>query len=185
MKSCPDEAITDATKAWLNNIIIGYSICPFAKRVQDNGGIRYSIQPDSAIEACLEQLIVECERLDSDETIETTLLIYARAFPRFDDYLDYLTLAEGLLAEQGYEGIYQLASFHPHYCFQGTGPSDAANYTNRSPYPILHLLREASLEQAIAAYPDPENIPQRNIELTRKLGLRKMQTLLAVCYQQR
>lgn len=178
-----DHDISEATKAWLKNIIIGYSLCPFAKPVWDRGSIHFSIQHGSQIEQCLEQLIIECEHLDTDETIETSLLIYAQAFPAFDDYLDYLALAETLLIEQGYEGIYQLASFHPDYCFDGARPDDAANYTNRSPYPMLHLLREASLEQAIAAFPDPENIPYRNIDLTRKLGLAKMQSLLDSCYQ--
>ena len=87
-----------------------------------------------------------------------------------------------MLIEQGYEGVYQLASFHPDYCFDGAKRNDAANYTNRSPYPMLHLLRETSLEQAIRSYPHPENIPQRNIELTQELGLAKMQVLLAACY---
>jgi len=109
-------------------------------------------------------------------------LIYAGAFADFDDYLDFLGLAEALLSDQGYEGIYQLASFHPDYSFEEAALDDAANYTNRSPYPMLHLLRESSLEQAIAHYPDPENIPERNIALTRELGLTKMKTLLAACY---
>jgi len=178
-----DQQVTEATQAWLKDIIIGYSICPFAKQVWDRGSIRFSIQHDSQIEICLERLIAECERLDTEPAIETSLLVYAQAFPAFDDYLDFLALAESLLLEQGYEGVYQLASFHPDYCFEGAEQDDAANYTNRSPYPMLHLLREASLEKAIASYPDPENIPQRNIDLTRKLGRVKMQALLAACYR--
>lgn len=127
-------------------------------------------------------LMLECDRLDTDTDIETTLLIYPHAFSLFDDYLDFLELAETLMCEQGYEGIYQLASFHPDYCFEGSYINDPANYTNRSPYPMLHLIRETSLEQAINCYPDPDNIPQRNIELTRSLGLTKLQNLLAACY---
>ena len=175
-----DQQVAEATRAWLKDIIIGYGICPFAKQVWDHGSIRFSIQHDSQIEICLERLIAECERLDTEPAIETSLLIYAHAFPAFDDYLDFLALAESLLVEQG---VYQLASFHPDYCFEGAGQDDAANYTNRSPYPMLHLLREASLEKAIASYPNPENIPQRNIDLTRKLGRGKMQALLATCYR--
>jgi uncharacterized protein len=177
-----DQDTIAATKAWLENIIIAFSICPFAKREWDRDSIRYSIQHESQIENYLEQLIVECEHLDTDSTIATTLVIYPQAFAVFDDYLDYLDLAETLLIEQGYEGIYQLASFHPDYCFEGAEKDDAANYTNRSPYPMLHLLREASLEQAIASFPKPENIPQRNMALTRNLGLAKMRALLASCY---
>lgn len=183
MSQPTDRQITAATQAWLKDIIIGYSICPFAKGVWDSGGIRFSIHHNKKTELCLERLMTECELLDSDTAIETTLVIYAHAFRAFDDYLDYLALAEALLVEQGYEGVYQLASFHPDYCFEGAELDDPANYTNRSPYPMLHLLRESSLEQAVASHPNPENIPQRNIELTRKLGLAKMRSLLAACYR--
>ncbi|MFU8787492.1 MAG: DUF1415 domain-containing protein [Methylobacter sp.] len=171
-----------ATQAWLQTVIIDHGICPFAKREQERGSIHFSINRDTDIEQSLLTLMGECDRLDTAPDIETTLLIYTKAFIDFDDYLDFVDLAETLLSEQGYEGIYQLASFHPDYCFQGADLDDAANYTNRSPYPMLHLLREASIEQAIASHPDPESIPQHNIELTRKLGLAKMQTLLAACY---
>ncbi len=181
-KTLPDQHVTAATLAWLKSVIIEYSICPFAKRELERGSIYFSVNHDTTIEQCLLHLMLECDRLDTAPDIETTLLIYADAFAEFDDYLDFLGIAETLLIEQGYEGIYQLASFHPDYYFQGVEPDDAANYTNRSPYPMLHLLRESSLEQAIAGHPDPENIPQHNIELTRKLGLAKMQALLAACY---
>lgn len=176
-----DQDIKTATQTWLKSIIIEHGICPFAKRELERGSIYFSVNHDTKIEPCLLHLMLECDRLDTETDIETTLLIYADAFVEFDDYLDFIEIAESLLAEQGYEGIYQLASFHPDYCFQGSAPDDAANYTNRSPYPMLHLLRESSIEQAVAGHPDPENIPQRNIELTRKLGLAKMQALLAEC----
>jgi uncharacterized protein len=177
-----DQQLITATQAWLKTIIIEYSICPFVKRELERGSIRFSICHDTEIESCLLYLMLECDRLNIDSSIETTLLIYDRAFTAFDDYLDFLELAEALLIEQGYEGVYQLASFHPDYCFEGAETDDPANYTNRSPYPMLHLLRETSIERAVATYPDPENIPQRNIELTRKLGLAKMQALLAACF---
>lgn len=178
-----DEPFIAATQAWLKSIIIEYNICPFAKRELERGSIRFSVNHDRDIEDCLLNLILECDRLDTDQSIETTLLIYASVFTVFDDYLDFLEIAETLLRDQGYEGVYQLASFHPDYCFQGAEQDDPANYTNRSPYPMLHLLRETSIERAVSAYPHPENIPQRNIELTRELGLTKMQALLAKCYQ--
>lgn len=180
-KTLPDQDIKAATQTWLKSVVIEYSICPFAKRELDRGSIYFSVNRDTKIEQCLLHLMLECDRLDTEPDIETTLLIYADSFADFDDYLYFVELAGSLLAEQGYEGTYQLASFHPNYCFQGSEPDDAANYTNRSPYPMLHLLREASLEQAIDSHPDPENIPQHNIELTRKLGLAKMQALLAAC----
>jgi hypothetical protein len=181
-KIITDPDIKAATHAWLKSVIIEYNICPFAKRELEKHRVYFSISNDTQTEQCLLNLMLECDRLDTDPSIETTLLIYAEAFTAFDNYLDFVEIAENLLIDQGYEGIYQLASFHPDYCFQGSNQDDAANYTNRSPYPMLHLLRETSLEQAVASHPDPENIPQHNIELTRKLGLAKMQTLLAACY---
>lgn len=177
-----DQPYISATQTWLNTIIIDYNLCPFAKRERDRGSIHFSVEHHTELEICLLNLIQECERLNSDTDIETTLLIYAQAFKSFDDYLDFLALAEDLMSEQGYEGIYQLASFHPDYCFEGAKLDDPANYTNRSPYPMLHLLRESSIERAVSLYPDPDNIPQHNIELTRELGLAKLQSLLAACY---
>ena len=177
-----DQQLIAATQAWLKTIIIHYSICPFAKHELERGSIRFSVDHDTEIERCLVNLMLECDRLDSDVSIETTLLIYDRAFTAFDDYLDFLELAETLLIDEDYEGVYQLASFHPDYCFEGAKQDDPANYTNRSPYPMLHLLRETSIDRAVDTYPNTENIPQRNIELTRELGLAKMQALLAACY---
>ncbi|MGJ0489911.1 DUF1415 domain-containing protein [Methylobacter sp.] len=183
MQQLTDQQIISATQAWVDSFIIGYNICPFAKRERERGSIYFTVNRTADIEYFLEHLIQECERLDSDDGIETILLIYPEAFTVFADYLDYLDIAERLLIEQGYEGIYQLASFHPGYCFEGAASDDPANYTNRSPYPMLHLIREESIERAVAAYPHPENIPERNIELTRRLGLAKMQALLSACYQ--
>ena len=177
-----DQQLIATTQTWLKTIIIAYNICPFAKRELDQGSIRFSVVHDTGIESCLLNLMLECDRLNIDPSIETTLVIYDNAFTAFDDYLDFLEVAEALLIEQDYEGVYQLASFHPDYCFEGAKQDDPANYTNRSPYPMLHLLRETSIERAVATYPHPENIPPRNIELTRELGLAKMQSLLAACY---
>jgi hypothetical protein len=159
-----DQPFITATQAWLTSIIIAHNICPFAQREQERGSIRFSVDQQTDIEACLMTLMQECQQLDNDTDIETTLLIYAHAFKSFDDYLDFLAIAEDLLTDQGYEGIYQLASFHPDYCFEGASLDDPANYTNRSPYPMLHLLRETSIDRAVSSYPDVENIPQRNIE---------------------
>lgn len=129
----------------------------------------------------LESLIIEAEHLDSQSETETTLIIFSEAYQDFDDFLDMLALAEDVLIEQGYEGIYQLASFHPDYCFADADIQDPANYTNRSPYPMLHLIREASIEQVLENYPDPEQIPERNMRITRELGERYLQQLLAGC----
>ncbi|MDD5214789.1 MAG: DUF1415 domain-containing protein [Methylococcales bacterium] len=171
------------TKKWLETVVIARNICPFAKRVFDDGGIHFHVENSTDVETCLENLLDECARLDENEAIETTLLIYANAFADFDDYLDFVEIAQALLEAEDYEGIYQVASFHPNYCFEGSNENDAANYTNRSPYPMLHLLRESSLEKALENYPNPEEIPENNIKLTRDLGLQKMQAILAACYE--
>lgn len=180
----PDQhQIISATKNWLASVVIGLNLCPFARREWEENRIRYHMVSHTDISDCLENLIEECIVLDMDDSIETTLLIYPHQFQAFDDYLEFLALAEELLELQDYQGTYQLASFHPKYCFNGETPDDAANYTNRSPYPMLHLLREDSIEQATLNHPDPDGIPQRNIELTRKLGRENLQTLLANCQQ--
>lgn len=173
--------IKQQTENWLKTVIIHYNICPFARAVVEKNAVHYCVDESLALEENLQTLIEEVQRLDDDTEIETTLLIYAGAFADFDDFLDYLEMAEQFLAMQGYDGVYQLASFHPNYCFEGADESDAANYTNRSPYPMLHLLREAGIEKALEFYPNPEKIPERNIKLTRELGLEKMQALLAAC----
>ena len=177
-----DQHWIDATQAWLKTIIIEYSICPFAKREMERGSIFYAVSHERKIKTCLQQLLQECERLNTDASIETTLLIYAGAFSLFDDYLDFLAMAEDVLIDEGYEGIYQLASFHPEYYFHESDGEDPSNYTNRSPYPMLHLLRETSIDRAVNTYPNTDAIPERNVALTRQLGLAKMKALLAACY---
>lgn len=180
--SAPSDSYKTATEKWLKSIVIAHNLCPFAKQTLNRNSIRFSTVDDTKTEDCLFQLINECRKLDTDETIETTLLIYSTAFTNFGDYLDFVDYAEILLTQQGYRGIYQLASFHPDYCFEGDEVDDPANYTNRSPYPMLHLLRESSIEKALEKFPNPENIPEHNIALTRNLGLAKMRELLAACY---
>lgn len=177
----PVEKYIIQTKNWVQTVIIGLNFCPFASREFDKGSIRYSILK-GPIEHCLESLILECDLLEADKTVETTLLILPEGFEKFDFFLYLLDLASDLLADQGYEGIYQLASFHPDYCFAGVPAEDPANYTNRSPYPMLHLLREESLDKALEHHPDPEGIPLRNIELARKMGEEKLKNLRAACF---
>ena len=170
------------TTHWLSNVIIEKEICPFAKREFDQQRIHFEVIESADVQQQLEQLIIQCEALDEDSHRETSLLIFPHGLSDFEDYLDFLEIATELLIKQAYEGIYQLASFHPLYRFDGAAIDDASNYTNRSPYPMLHILREESVEKALAHYPDPENIPQRNIEMTRELGLSTMKKLLADCY---
>lgn len=177
--------IIKQTEFWLNSFIIEYNICPFARQEYELGSIHYAVITSNTTEQCLQLVFEECIRLDTETEIETTLIIFPHRFIQFEDYLDFLALAESLLIEQNYEGIFQLASFHPHYCFEGTSPTDPANYTSRAPYPMLHLIRENSLEQALQTFPHPEKIPERNIILTRQMGLKKLQTILNDSYKER
>ncbi len=172
-----DEACVRRTRRWVEDVIVAHSFCPFARREVERQRIRYAVSQESRVADALAVLIDECLKLDRDSRIETTLLIYPQGFEVFEDYLDFVALAEALLREQGYEGIYQLATFHPDYRFADAPVDDPANYTNRSPYPVLHILREASLEKTIAGHPDPEGIPERNVAYARELGLDVLRNL--------
>lgn len=169
------------TKKWVTDVVIGCNFCPFASREVKQNKVHYKVEPATALNICLESFLGECVRLDQEEIIETTLLIFPNAFQCFDDYLDLVDNAEKILLEKGYEGIYQVASFHPLYRFADSVADDAANYTNRSIYPMLHLLREESIEQALQRYPGPEKIPERNIRFTREKGVVYMKMLRDAC----
>jgi len=173
----------DQTKKWLSTVVIAHGLCPFAKPEYDNKSIHYEVIEAVGLEAQLEQLLLQCRVLDNEADIETSLLIFPTSLLDFDDYLDMLDIATALLKDHGYEGVYQLASFHPDYRFADMPDEDASHYTNRSPYPMLHILREASLEAALTAYSHPEKIPARNIQYTQALGLDTMKALLAECYK--
>lgn len=178
-----DQQVISATQAWLKSFIIELNICPFAHREQQRDSIRYQVARPDNVENALEILVDELLYLDSNPETETTLLIFPEMFDDFEDYLDMVAIAERLLVVQNYEGMYQLASFHPDYHFGAKVENDPANYTNRSPYPMLHIIREDSIDRALENYPNPENIPARNVKLTRQLGLKKLQALLADSYK--
>lgn len=175
--------IIKQTKKWLSDVIIEHGICPFAKQEYENNHIHYEVIEATGLVAQLEQLILDCEALDDDLSRETSLLIFPKALADFENYLEALEIASELMAKQGYEGTYQIASFHPRYRFADTALDDASNYTNRSPYPMWHILREASIEKALLNVAKPEKIPERNIAYTRALGLSAMRSLLSDCYE--
>ena len=175
--------IISATLSWVDTVVIGLNFCPFAKRELVKGSVRFTVCEATNEEELLQHLQQELRRLDNEPDLATTLLIHPYALGDFTRYNEFLEQANDLLVVLAREGVYQVASFHPRYQFAGTGPDDAENYTNRSPYPMLHLLREASLEVAIDHYPNVDDIPDRNIELTQKLGVRKMHALLASCLE--
>ena len=168
----------EACKQWVEKVVIGHNFCPFAKPEYDKGRVRFVLSETTAVEAGLEALVKECEHLDDSSDIETTLIIYSNLCTDFEDFLDFIEMANQLIELQGYEGVYQLAHFHPDYCFEGEDENDAANYTNRSPWPMLHLIREVSMEKVLESYPDPESIPENNIKLTREKGCEYFQSIL-------
>ena len=167
----PDEVIA-ATQNWLDKAVIGLNLCPFAKAVQVKQQIRYVVSQATDEEALLADLLHELQFLrDADpEAVETTLLIHPGVLADFLDYNDFLAVADAAVEELDLEGELQVASFHPDYQFADSAPDDLENFSNRSPYPTLHLLRESSIEQAVEAFPDAANIYERNMETLRSLG---------------
>lgn len=166
------------TQRWIQQVVIKNNFCPFAAAEVAQKSIHYQVSTVAGTTLLLQELIKELDRLDQHPAIATSFLIFSETFADFLDYLDFLNLAQALLEEKDYEGTYQLASFHPDYQFGGSSKDDPANYTNRSPFPMIHILREAEVEKALQNYLYPEKIPERNIARARKLGLNKMQAAL-------
>lgn len=181
MQTNTTEQVIAQTKKWINDVVIACNFCPFAAKEIKQNTVFYKVESSIQIKVCLQTVIEECVRLDNDTAIETTLIIFPVTFQKFTDYLDFVALAEKLLKQQKYEGVYQAASFHPQYRFSKTPADDAANYTNRSVYPMLHLLREEQIEQALLRYPNPEQIPQRNIHFAQEKGAAYMKMLRDAC----
>jgi len=164
--------IIAATRRWLERSVIGLNLCPFAESVYRGNRVRFRVSEQRSAAALLDELRSELRELHAadPERCETTLLIHPWVLADFIEYNDFLEVCEAAILEQGLEGVLQVASFHPQYQFAGTKSEDIENYTNRSPYPMLHLLREASVERAVAAVPDPDEIYRRNIRTLRELG---------------
>ena len=165
------------TRAWVESFVIGLNLCPFAKKEFVNDRIRFHATNVGTENDLLIELKKELELLQDNESIETTLLIHPSVLNDFEDYNQFLSLANDLLVTLHLEGVFQIASFHPDYQFAGTHPDDAENYTNRSPFPMLHLLREGSMEKAIEHYGDVSLIPARNIEKMNEIGVAKLVAL--------
>ncbi len=176
-----NEVIINQTKHWIKDVVIGCNFCPFAAKELRLNTIHYQVEKSTDIENCLESFLAECKKLDLEKNIETTLLIFPAAFARFDDFLNLVSLAGELLTHEKYEGIYQVASFHPLYCFANAPINDAANFTNRSIYPMLHILREDGIESALSHYSSPETIPENNIKFARQKGVDFMKELRNDC----
>ncbi len=178
----PDnETIIIQTKKWITDVVVGCGFCPFAARELKRGSIHYEVLANANNATVLRSLSAMFYQLDTDKETETSLLILPNNFDSFNSYLSLIDMAESFLAKEKYEGIYQVASFHPNYLFAGSNNEDPANYTNRSPYPMLHILREESVSKAVDSYLDIDEVPQRNIRFANKKGLDYMRKLLAMC----
>ena len=161
-----------ATRRWLERAVIGLNLCPFAKAVLAKGQVRYVLSDATTPEALLAELGEELLLLrdTAAERIDTTLLVHPQVLGDFLDYNDFLDQADALVESLQLDGVLQVASFHPDYRFAGSAADDIENYTNRSPYPTLHLLREDSVSRAVEAFADPDAIVERNIDTLRRLG---------------
>jgi hypothetical protein len=170
--SDPDDLVAARTRAWLRRAVVGLNLCPFARAVDARQQVRYVVSRATDAEALLATLCVELQRLaDTDPAlVDTTLLIHPGVLTDFADFNDFLDLADAAVADLGLEGVLQVASFHPDFQFAGTQPDDVTNATNRAPYPTLHLLREDSVDRAVAAFPEAEAIFERNMERLEALG---------------
>ena len=173
-----NEAIA-ATRHWLSRVVIGLGLCPFAERPFTRQRIAYAVCAGVSTDEIYREFVSLVEQLlEPPQTQETALLIVTEGLGGFDDYLDILTLLEQSVDEAGLAGAIQVASFHPDYRFDGVPGDDPANFSNRSPYPMFHLIREDLLEDALATYPDPERIPERNVARLRALGAEGIRALL-------
>lgn len=173
-----DAAVEAATRHWVERVVVGLSLCPFARAVLPR--LRIVVSAARNIDELLDDLGAELERLvetDVDE-VPTTLVVTPHAFGDFYAYLDAIEVVEAVLADTDLEGEIQVASFHPDYCFEGAPADDPANLSNRSPYPMFHLLREDEVSRAVDSHPDPEGIPPRNIALLRSMGADAIRALL-------
>jgi len=169
----PHDIVIADTRAWLERAVIGLNLCPFAKSVHVKGQVHYAVSRATTKEVLLEDLVSELKDLVAmDATVrDTTLLIVPDCMQDFLDFNDFLAQADQALADLDLEGVLQIASLHPRYQFAGTLEDDITNFTNRSPYPTLHLLREDSIDRAVAAFPNPESIFEVNMQTMERLGL--------------
>lgn len=179
------ELITREVGDWLNDVVIGLNLCPFAAKPMRNRQIKTFVSHAETEETLLQDILEQLLELEStsSEKIDTTLVVVPNMLSDFYDYNLFIDWIEALLRQQNWRGIFQLATFHPNYCFGGTDPEDAENLTNRSPYPIFHLLREDSMEKVLKHYPDPESIPDKNIERVESLSESEKQQLFPYLYK--
>lgn len=167
--------VTEEVVQWVKRFVIAQQLCPFAAKPMLENAVRFEVSFTDNSDVLLKDFLRLLDRLLVEPKIETILLIHPNVGKSFDDYLGLVATAEGLIEQLALDGIFQVASFHPDYCFDRVEPDDLANFSNRSPYPMLHLLRESSIEQAIESYPEIEQLPDKNIARLRALTLQQLQ----------
>lgn len=182
MNMQPDKSkVIEQTLNWIREVVIKCNFCPFAAKEVKRNSIHYEVMMQADRNAAVEAFLRECKRLDADAGIETTLLIFPQSFLRFNEYLELVKFVERAVRKNGYEGVYQVATFHPDYFFAGAPMDDAANFTNRSIYPMLHILRESGIEAVLEKYAEPERIPEANMRFAREHGAAYMKMLRDSC----
>lgn len=174
------QTMIEETQHWLKLLVIDHNLCPFAHKEYARNRIHYACMSEHDENAYYDSVINEVERLISTPSISTSLLLWP-AVESFEGFLSLVGMAEQILVSHGWQQHFQLAHFHPNYCFADAPADDPANYTNRSPYPMLHLLRVDDMERVLAKYPTPENIPTRNIDHVRALGSEQLKDILNRC----
>ncbi len=172
------QAVIQQTKKWIDEIVIGLNLCPFAAQPFNDNRIEYIVSQNNNTEQDLQELAVCFSILENRVEVETILLIFPQDYKPFDDYLELLYLANLLLDDLNFSGTYQLASFHPEYHFEDSDIDDASNFSNRSPYPMLHILREKSVSRAIKSYNHVEKIPENNVKNLQTIGFDTMNKTL-------
>lgn len=177
MSGVSDQVIINSVRRWFEKAVLGLNLCPFAAAPYKKGALRFELSHAADDENCLIDLYLHLDRLDKENETESIILICCQHLARFPDYNQFLSLADQLLEQEGWQGIYQIASFHPDYRFSNSDYDDPANWTNRSPYPLLHLLRESSVDAALNACNNIEQIPEQNIEKLRSLTREQLQTI--------
>jgi hypothetical protein len=178
MTESENEIIINQTKKWITDVVVGCNFCPFAAKEVKKQSIHYEVLADATTKSTLVAVIKVLQQLRDNDAIETSFLILPGSFGVFTAYLDLVEITESLIEKENLEGIFQVAGFHPEYLFAGTTADDPSNYTNRSPFPMLHFLREETVSKAVDSYPGINEIPKQNIAYTKEKGLAHMQELL-------
>ncbi|KXJ52202.1 DUF1415 domain-containing protein [Neptuniibacter pectenicola] len=168
----PAAEATQLTQQWVEAMVVGLNLCPFAAPEVRNNGIRYTASHASELDVAIQDFLNELQHIQNSKEAElsTSLISFTGTAVDFYSFLDLLDMCQDALEDAGLDGVFQLASFHPHYCFAGVEANDISNWTNRAPFPTIHIIREGQMSRVLMHYKTPEEIPERNIELMKTLG---------------